>query len=201
MKDRQQIHLVERIQAGDSSAENEFFTKYKDAIQWKVKRHIKTGDESIKDVVSDIYMAILEGLRKESFKPERWQSLEAFIWGVTQNKIWDWFKKNKVEAKIFSSDSPSEKKDESENVTEAQLENKELRNLLRKALRQLKAESKEVLDLRYFQELSIQKISEKLAIPPRRVSERIHYALKLMRKACKKEKDFSIFSVIFLLYQ
>lgn len=200
MKDELQIHLVERIQASDSSAEDELFIQYKDPIHWKVYRHIKTGEESIKDVVSDIYMAILEGLRKESFEPERWQSLDAFIWGVTQNKIRGWFKKNKVEAKVFSSDSPSERKGESENVTEDRVENKELRNLLRKALRQLKAEYKEVLDLRYFRELSIQQISEKLGIAPRRVSERIHSALKLMRKACKKEKDLSIFGVIFLLY-
>ena len=33
-----------------------------------------------------------------------------------------------------------------------------------------------------------------------RVSERIHYALELMRKACKKDKVLSIFAIVFLLY-
>ena len=136
MKDEQQILLVDRIQGIDPSAEIELFIKYTDAIQWKVRRHIKTGDENIHDVVSEICLAILEGLRKESFKPERWQSLDAFIWGVTHNKIRDWFKKNKVEAKIFASDPPSEQKIEGENVIQDQIENKELTKMIKEIFTQ-----------------------------------------------------------------
>jgi DNA-directed RNA polymerase specialized sigma24 family protein len=58
---------------------------------------------------------------------------------------------------------------------------------------------REALELRYLQEFSIQEMSEKLGIPPRRVSERIHYALKLLRKAWKSAKILSISGLTLLL--
>ena len=78
-------------------------------------------------------------------------------------------------------------------------ENEELKNL-RDLLKGLPSKYKEVLDLRFFAELSVQEISDRIGLPPRRVSERINYALKLARKAIKKRKLFSIFGTGFLLY-
>ncbi len=199
MMDEQQFQLVERIQSGDSTAENELFIKYKGAIHWKVCRQIKTGNENIEDLTSEINIAILEGLRKDSFQPGNWPSLEVYIWGVTNNKIRDWFKKRKVENRLFSDESSPDNMSEGSRIEES-IENEELGNTLRDFLKQLDPKLKEVLDLRYFNELSVQQISEKLGIPARRVSERIHYALKRMHKTCKKEKNLSIFGFLMLLY-
>ena len=53
--------------------------------------------------------------------------------------------------------------------------------------------------MRYFQELSIQEISQITGLAPKRISERIHYALKLMKSECKKFNLFSIFNLLMLL--
>jgi RNA polymerase sigma-70 factor (ECF subfamily) len=197
MKDEYQRRLVQRIQSGDSAAEEELFNKYKDPILWKICRSIKTDIENIKDVASEVYLAIMQGLRNESFQPEKWQSLEAFTWGVTNNKIRDWFKKTNRERTIFHSDPPSEEMAAS--AEEYLLENEERNRILRHLLQGLEPKYKEVLDQRYFQELSVQEISAQLGIDPRRVSERIHYALTRVRKLCKKRKIASISSLISLL--
>lgn len=200
MRDERQLRLVQRIQSGEAAAENELFHRYKDPILWKICRHVKTDSENIKDLAGEIYLAILEGLRKQSFQPEKWETLEAYIWGVANNKIRDWFKKEKRESKIFADDPPS---DEIAAASEEYwLENEELGRLLTTCLKALEPKYKEALDLRYFKELSVPEISAQLGIPPRRVSERIHYALKLLRKAYQKNaKGASISALILLLFK
>jgi len=190
MKHPDQLKLVKRIQAGDPLAENELFKQYKALILWKISRTIKSDPENLKDLACEVYITILEGLRKETFEPGNWESLDQFVLGVTRNKIRDWFKKDKRERRMFTSNPISS--EVAAAVETYLLEEQELRRLLRNFLEKLEPKYREVLELRYFQELSVQEISHKLGIPPRRVSERIHYALKLIRKECRKRKIFSI---------
>ena len=130
--DENKLVLVKKIQSGDKSAENELFAKYKDAILWKVCRHIQGNREDIRDVVSEVYLAILEGLRKKDFKPEKWPSLDAYIRGVTNNKVRDWFGDSKRKRSIFLSGELSE---EIASYTEDYLlERAELEKLLKEAL-------------------------------------------------------------------
>jgi len=189
MKDAQHRQIVQRIQSGDAAAEKELFIKYKDAIHWKVCKHIKADAEHIKDVVGEVYLAMLQGLRSPNFEVEKWESLDAYIWGVTQNKIRDWFKRSKKERAVFNPLPPPEEVTSS--TDEYLLELEEFQKQLRTLLKNLPPQYKEVLDLKFFQELSVQEISQQIGLPPRRVSERIHYALKLTRKAFEKGKLFS----------
>ena len=198
MQDDNQIRLVQRIQGGDGTAENELFERYQNPILWKICRQLKTDRENIADLASEIYLAILEGLRQATFQPEKWESLEAFIWGVTNNKIRDWFKKEKRDRKFFHAGPPSE---EIAAATEEYFgENEELGRHLRTCLAALAAKYKEALELRYFQELSVAEISARLGLQPRRVSDRIHYALKLLRQIYeKKGESSSILGLLVLL--
>lgn len=197
MKDSDQLHLAERIQAGDAAAEIELFERYQAPILWKICRHLKADRENVKDVASEVYLAILQGLRKADFQPEKWESLEAYIWGVTNNKIRDWFKQANRDHRFFEPQPPAE------NIAiaaeEFLTENVELRRLLHACLQTLDSRYKTVLELRYFRELTIPEISAELGIPPRRVSERIHYAIKLLRKAHRQKlKKMSIFIFVLL---
>ena len=199
MNDADQLYLIQRIQAGEAAAETELFKRYQVPILWKIYRHLKTDHENIKDVASDVYLAILKGLRNANFQPERWESLEAYIWGVSNNKIRDWFKQTNRDHRFFEHQPPTE------NIAavaaeEFLTENEELRQCLQSCLQTLDSKYRKVLELRYFRELTISELSVELGIPPRRVSERIHYALKLIRKAHgQKLKKMSIF-ILFSLF-
>ncbi len=196
----QQRQLVSRIQAGDAAAKKELFERYKTAIFWKICRVLKTDAFSLEDVASEVHLALMQELSKASFQPDHWISLDAFVWGVTHNKIRDWFKEQKRDRRVFQHDAFAEKMAEA--AEDYRLESEELAQLLRTCLRRLKPAYQEALDLRYFKELSVAEISAQLGLPPRRVSERIHYAIKLLRKAWEKAgKVASIFALLGLFLQ
>ncbi len=198
MMDADQLHLVQRIQAGEAAAETELFKRYQAPILWKICRHLKADRESVKDVASEVYLAILQGLRNANFQPERWESLEAYIWGVTNNKIRDWFKQANRNHRFIEPQPPAG------NIVavaaeEFLAEKDELRRRLQTCLQTVDSKYRTALELRYFRELTIPEMSAELGISPRRVSERIHYALKLLRKAHGRElKNMSIIVLVLL---
>lgn len=199
MRDDEQLRLVQRIQRGDTTAERELFLRYRNPIFWKICRQVKTDRENINDLASEVYLAILEGLRKSTFQPENWESLDAYIWGVTNNKIRDWFKKEKRDRQFFHAGPPSE--EIAAAAEEYFVENEELGRHLRSRLATLAEKYKEVLELRYFQERSVAEIGAQLGLAPRRVSERIHYALKLLRRVYEKRNRRSpILGFLVLLF-
>ena len=62
------------------------------------------------------------------------------------------------------------------------MENKERAEKLAKAIEQLKPKYKRILYLYYYKEMSRQEVALKMGISPSRVSERVNYAQKLLRK-------------------
>ena len=66
-----------------------------------------------------------------------------------------------------------------------------MRNMIKKALKNLKGKYQEVLFLKFFEELSVKEISDRLNLPTRRVSERINYALKLIKKEIERTGYFA----------
>ncbi|MCG3153722.1 MAG: hypothetical protein DKINENOH_00312 [bacterium] len=197
MRDSDQLHLAQRIQAGDAAAEIELFERYQAPILWKICRHLKVDRENVKDLASEVYLAILQGLRKADFQPEKWETLDAYIWGVTNNKIRDWFKQAHRDHRFFEHQTPAENIPVA--AEEFLAETDELRRHLHACLQTLDSKYRTVLELRYFRELTIPEMSAVLGIPSRRVSERIHYALKLLRQAHgQRLRKLSIFIFVLL---
>jgi len=189
-------NLVERIQSGETKAETELFKKYSTQIARMVSHKLGVGNTDWRDLAGDIQMVLLISLRQGKFDMNRGASLGSYIYGITVNIIRDYFKTQKKRPLITESLS-----ERLVGVAEAyDIEKKETQLLLYTLINKLKLKYKEVLYLRYYKELSITEISEKINLPPRRVSERINYALKLIRKKCEKEEFFSIFGSVFLIF-
>ncbi len=198
MNDRQR-RLVSRIQAGEAAAKKELFERYKTPIFWKICRVVKADAFSLKDIASEVYLALLQELAKTSFQPQQWVSLDAFVWGVTNHKILDWFRQQKRDRRVFENEAAAA--GVAAAAEDFRLETEECGRQLRACLNDLKPEYRHALDLRYFKELSIPEISAQLGLPRRRVSERIHYALKLLRKvSAKPGEDTSIFALLELFF-
>ena len=81
-----------------------------------------------------------------------------------------------------------------------EIERKETRDIMRDLLKKLKVKYKEVLYLKYYEDLSVAEISARIGLPPRRVSERLNYSVKLLRKECDKANIFSILRGFVLIY-
>ena len=178
--------LVKCIQDGDQQAVAEFYTRYHDLIAFKVSKKLNREHQDFKDVVQDIILFILSGLTRGKFDPAKGK-LGAWIHGITRNQIAAYFHSFSKEV--------ADKNIEIENLMiKAQsthaIEQEEESEMIQKLLKKLKPQYQEVLMLRYFEELSIAEISEKINLEPRRVSERIHYALVLLRKQLQKGSNF-----------
>ncbi|MBA7652706.1 hypothetical protein ES703_60545 [subsurface metagenome] len=66
------------------------------------------------------------------------------------------------------------------------VENKERAELITGAIKKLKPKYREVLYLYYYKGLSREEVAKKLSITPHRVSERVNYSQKLLKKLIKK---------------
>ncbi|MDZ7391614.1 MAG: sigma-70 family RNA polymerase sigma factor [candidate division KSB1 bacterium] len=190
------MDLIEAIQAGSLQAESELLLHFRQRIIHKVRFSLGLSNKDWEDVVSEVQLALLSSLRHGRFDVSKGVPLGSYVYAITMNKIRDYFKQHKKEQTVIADPGS-----ENDMVVEEEdsLEHQELKTFLRGGLARLKLKYREVLYLRYFKEYSITQISQEIKLPPRRVSERIHYALKLLREQCKKEDFFSIFEWFLLI--
>jgi RNA polymerase sigma factor (sigma-70 family) len=179
-----------------NQSEKEIISAYKDKVVSVVRYKLGNRNEDYKDVANDTLIAVLLSLREGRYDPSKGKSLEAYILGIAYNKIRDYYQsKSKqkalyvtsLEMDFISEDTP-------------RLEQQEYRNFLTRMLGSLPSKYQHVLYLRYFETVSVHEISQQLNLEPHKVSERIHYGLTLLKKKCKKEKFFSIFFILGIIY-
>jgi RNA polymerase sigma-70 factor (ECF subfamily) len=150
--------------------------KYRPVVSFKVKKSLGAQTPDWEDVVNEIITQVIEKVKKGEFRGE--SSIGTFIYTITSRRIVDFIRqKTKV---LKGIPEPVPLPDPCDDA-----ESRERARLLAEAIRQLKPKFKEVLDLYYYQELSRDEVAQKLGISPRRVSERLNYAQKLLRKLVK----------------
>ena len=185
--------LTTKIAEGDIEAENYLFTRFKEKIQFLVRIRLrkKIPMEDQEDIISEIQQAIMLSLRKGSFNPDLGKPLEAYIAGIASNVVGQYFRKLKKKKEEINIDLienlPSGENHLSNLITE------ERNNKLRKYLQKLEPKYKEILQLRIYENKTIEEISILLNLEKRRVSERINYAFKLFLKECKRDNYFQYY--------
>jgi len=188
--------LIERIRAGnDHEAETELLARYGPRIEKKVNYYLGQSNPYRLDIINESKIAVILSLREGRFDLSKELPLGSYIYGLTRNKINDYFRNRQFDQPITS-----DVIQDSSQITDisAELEREELRNIIRTHLHSLNTKLQEVLYLKFYENLTVTEISKKINLPPKRVSERIHYALKKLKKKCKNEKFLSIF-LLFLL--
>lgn len=189
--------LSELIRHGDHEAENDFFSHYGEKIDAIISTRLGVNNPDWEDVCSEIKTAILIKLREGMYDPEK-GNLSSYIHGIALNKLKDYYKSQKKKKDHLQILNPEEIQEPANEKTD--MEKEELRIILQNVLGSLKDKYKKVIYLRYYQELTIPEIADQLQIESRRVSERINYANKLIRKQCKKKNLLSIFWHNLLIY-
>lgn len=184
------VEIVRRIRDGDHEAEQELAVQISQKIYVVVCHRIGKDNEDCEDLVQEIFLATFESLRAGKFNPDLGKPLHSYIYGITLNKLRDYFK-HQDRKELLRDDTAEEPVDNTE--MESDVEKEERRQLLRNGISNLKDKYRWVLFLRYYEELSIDEISKKIGISRRRVSERINYAIQLLKKECKNLRVFSIF--------
>jgi RNA polymerase sigma-70 factor (ECF subfamily) len=162
--------LLALVAAGDRKAFREIYDRYYKRIYLYSYRMLSEG-EGAREVANEVMMEVWKGaktFRGES-KPSTW------IYGIAVNKIRKEFKRrppahddlDTVGAKA------SEKKMQDDTTYHA-----ELREQMQLAIKRLTREHREVLDLTYYQGLSIKEIAKIMGCPLNTVKTRMFYARK-----------------------
>ena len=155
---------------------NEVVVKYRPVVSFKVKKSLGAQTPDWEDVVNEVITQVIEKVKKGEFRGE--SSIGTFIYTITSRRIVDHIRqKTKV---LRSVPEPTPLPDPCKDA-----ESRERARILAEAIQQLKPKFKEVLNLYYYQELSRGEVAQRLGISPRRVSERLNYAQKLLRKMIK----------------
>jgi len=162
---------------GESLIIEDVVAKYRPIISFKVKKSIGAHTPDWEDIVNEIMLNVIEKIEKSEFRGD--SSIGTFIYTITSRRIIDHIrKKSKVlkhapEPEPFSSPFQS-------------VEDEERAEYMANLLENLKPKYKEVLYLYYYRDLSREEVAKRLNITPRRVSERVNYAQKLLRKMIDK---------------
>ena len=151
----------------------EIYTKYRPVISFRVKKSLGASNPDWEDIVNEIITNVIEKIKKGEFRGE--SSLGTFIYIITSRRIIDYIRqKTKV---LKYAPEPTPYPDPHEHI-----ENKERAELVARAIRKLKPKDGEILYLYYYKELSREEVAKKFGITLRRVSERVNYSQKLLKK-------------------
>jgi len=165
----------------DNRAENidldGIVAKYRPVVSFRVRRSIGAQTPDWEDVVNEIMVNAIEKIRTGDFRGE--SSIGTFIYTITSRRIVDFIRKKSKTLKFAPEPDPFPSPHE-------YVEDRERAGYLAGLLEKLKPKYKEILYLYYYKELSREEVAHRLGITPRRVSERVNYAQKLLRKMLKK---------------
>jgi RNA polymerase sigma factor (sigma-70 family) len=170
--------LALRIANGDRQAENELFQRYDEQIRFMVQIRLrwKIPSADIDDLIGEIRAAALLSLRKGGYDPEKGNSVGAYLAGITARVISQYFRKQSKIQGVKSDLRAMELSNSGNALRDIIADERDQR--IRKCLSRLNSKYKEVLLLRFYEEQTIEEIARTLNLERRRVSERIHYALK-----------------------
>jgi len=156
---------------------DEIVVKYRPILSFRIKKYLGHQNPDWEDVVNEIITNVVEKIKKGEFRGE--SSIGTFIYTISSRRIVDYIRqksktlKHIPEPKTFP-------------APELEFENKERAKTLADAIKKLKPKYRKILYLYYYKGFSRNEVAEKLGISPRRVSERVDYAQKLLRKIIKK---------------
>ena len=156
---------------------DDIVAKYRPIISFKVKKAIGARTPDWEDVVNEVLLNVIDKLEKSEFRGE--SSIGTFIYTITSRRIIDYIRKKSKVLKYAPEPNPY-------SSPHQDVEEEERAQHMASLLEQLKPKYKEILYLYYYKDLSRDEVAEHLNISPRRVSERVNYAQKLLRKMVMK---------------
>jgi RNA polymerase sigma-70 factor (ECF subfamily) len=148
-------------------------SQYRPVITFKVRRALGGGNPDCEDVVNEILMQVMEKVKSGEFRGE--SSIGTFIYTITSRRIVDYIRlKTRVLREVPEVQALPDPHEE--------VERQERAELLFQAIKKLHPKFRDVLHLYYYKELSREEVARQLRITPAKVSERVNYAQKKLKK-------------------
>ncbi len=154
----------------------EAILQYRSVISFRVRKALGSSTPDWEDVVDEILTQAIEKVKTGAFRGD--SSVGTFLYTITSRRIIDHIRqKTKV---LRHAPEPAPFPDPHDET-----EGRERSRQISALVQGLKPKFRDVLYLYYYKELPRDEVARELGISPRRVSERVNYAVKLIRKSLR----------------
>jgi RNA polymerase sigma-70 factor (ECF subfamily) len=167
--------LLALIAENDDLAFAEVYLRYKGVLFLHARR-ILGNDEEAKDVSQELFTTLW--IRRDSIDLKT--NLSAYLYASVRNRVFDIIAHRKVEEKYIASLANFIEK--GEYVTDQQLLEQELRELIEREIGLLPPKMREVFELSRKEDLSYKEIADQLHISDKTVKKQVNNALHILRE-------------------
>jgi RNA polymerase sigma-70 factor (ECF subfamily) len=166
--------LLLRCQIGDKNALTELIERYKKPLWYFINR-LLDDSEPTEDIFQDTWLTVIRqmhGLREPD-------SFSTWLYRIARNKVYHQLRKKRVWSEL-SEDvaAPNENEDDIVSLEDAAK--------VHKCLKELRPEHREVLMLRFLEQMTYQQMAEVLDCNLGTVKSRVYYAKRALKKELEK---------------
>ncbi|MHC4244789.1 MAG: RNA polymerase sigma factor [Planctomycetota bacterium] len=166
--------LVLRCQIGDKDALAELIEQYKAPLRYFIIR-LSANSEMAEDIFQDTWLTVIR--RIHTLK--KLDAFSTWLYRIARNKVYQQLRRKKMLSKLDENITVP-------NNTDDEVFSPEDAAKIHKCLKELLSEHKEILMLRFLEQMSYKQISEVLNCNPGTVKSRIHYAKLALKKEMEK---------------
>jgi RNA polymerase sigma-70 factor, ECF subfamily len=169
--------MARMIKEDQNAPPEDSVLKYRAVISFRVRKALGSSNPDWEDVVNEILTQAVAKIKSGEFRGD--SSVGTFLYTITSRRIIDYIRQKTRVLKHAPEPAPYPD-------PHAEMERREKAKQVELVVAGLKPKFRDVLYLYFYRELSRDEVARTLDISPRRVSERVNYALKLIQKAVRK---------------
>jgi RNA polymerase sigma-70 factor (ECF subfamily) len=166
--------LVLRSQIGDKEALAELIDRYQAPLRYFIN-HLSANPEMAEDIFQDIWLTVIR--RIHSLK--KLDAFPTWLYRIARNKVYQQLRRKKMLSRLDGNYTV-------QNNTDDDIFSPEDAAKIHRCLKELQAEHKEVLMLRFLEQMSYKQISDVTNCSLGTVKSRIYYAKLALRKEMEK---------------
>ena len=190
-KARYDYDLVQKAKAGDQNAYAELMDRYRDSIYFMLLKMVQNKDDS-DDLTIEAFGKAFN--RLELYTPNF--AFSTWLFKIASNNAIDFIRRKKKNTISIDQAVGGEDGDEmyidlkSDALTPEELSIREQKmKIMRNVVQKLKPRYRQLVEMRYFEQLSYEEISEKLELPLGTVKAQLFRARDLLFEVLKSSKD------------
>lgn len=162
--------MLERLRKGDASAMADLYDHYFDRVYSLVYNQVDRNKEVAEDIVQETFLAALKSAK--GFKGR--SSAYTWLCSIAYHKVADHYRRQSRERKRMVSGIDVDTVDDEENPgrqpqPDSLIESAETRQVVNDALSRLPWDYRQVLILKYVEEMSVQEISQVMGRSPKSI--------------------------------
>jgi RNA polymerase sigma-70 factor (ECF subfamily) len=161
--------LVLRCQTGDEAAFGELVERYQPRLRYYLRKMLR-DEHGAEDALQDVWLAVLRAVSRLADVG----AFRAWVYRIARDRALGEFRKNRLPYQ------PLEEAEPSEPLDEAALSAEDVEQI-HAALDELVAEQREVLVLRYVEDMTYEEIARVVGCQVGTVRSRLHYGKRALR--------------------